>query len=133
MGEAVAKVVQAEATCPRLEAHLRTMEAVGMPLHQILPLAEREGMALPALVDYADDYLKRVFWIDAPQDAVVLVFGCVRGWKPLLPLVKRQGVVLLQALLMGRHGRLESLVSVRDTAYFRLFRVFPASVRDRVG
>ena len=130
MGEAVAKVVQAEATCPRLEAHLRTMEAVGMPLHQILPLAEREGMALPALVDYADDYLKRVFWIDAPQDAVVLVFGCVRGWKPLLPLVKRHGVVLLQALLMGRHGRLESLVSVRDTAYFRLFR---ARVLRRLG
>ncbi len=122
MGDPVERGQTAGPLNPGLEAYLLTMEAVGLPLHQILPMAEQEGMPLAALIEWADGYLKRVSCVDEPQDAVVLVFGCVRGWKPLLPLVQRQGEALLQALLMGRHGRLESLASVRDTEFFQTFR-----------
>lgn len=107
---------------PGLAASLRTMEAVGMPLHQILPLAEQEGMSVPAMVEWADEFLRRVDFLDQPADAPVFVFGCVRRWKSLRPLIREQGTVLLEALLMGRHGRLESFARQRDTAAFLAFR-----------
>ena len=107
---------------PGLAAYLRTMEAVGMPLHQILPLAEQEGMSVPAMVDWAGGFLRRVVLVDDPQDAVVFVFGCVRRWKSLLPQIKGQGTKLLVALLIDRNGRLESLARQRDTPFFRAFR-----------
>ena len=115
---------------PGLAASLRTLEALGMPLHHILPLAEQEGMSVPAMVEWADGFLRRVAFVDEPKDAVVFVFGCVRRWKPLLPLVKQQGTELLEALLIGRYGRLESLERERDTPFFRAFR---NRVLNRIG
>ncbi len=122
MGKSVEKALQVEAYFSGLEAYLLTLEAVGLPLHQILPLAEQEGMPVPAMVEWADGFLQRVAYVDEPADAVVLVFGCVRRWESLLPLVERQGAALLQALLMGRPGRLESLASLRDHDFFATFR-----------
>ena len=130
MGESVEKALKVEASCPKLEAYLLMLEAVGMPLHQILPLAEQEGMPVPAMVEWADGFLQRVAYVDEPADAVVLVFGCVRHWESLLPLVERQGAALLQALLMGRPGRLESLASLRDRDFFATFR---SRVLHRLG
>ena len=122
MGDSAGKALKVEASCPRLEAYLLTLEAVGMPLHQILPLAEQEGMPVLAMVEWADGFLQRVAFLDEPADAVVLVFGSVHHWESLLPLVERQGAALLQALLMGRPGRLESLASLRDRDFFATFR-----------
>ena len=122
MCESGERALKSEVPSPGLEAYLLTLEAVGMPLHQILPLAEQEGMPVPAMIEWADGFLQRVAYVDEPADAVVLVFGCLRRWESLLPLVERQGVALLQALLMGRPGRLESLASLRDRDFFAIFR-----------
>ena len=101
-------------------ALLKTMEALGLPLHQILPMAEQEGMPIPELVAWTDGFLQRVAFVDSPSDAAVLVFGCVRRWGSLWPEVRAQGSTLLQDLLMG--GRLEHLASLRDADCFSTFR-----------
>ena len=122
MGGAINRAPKEKAPRPALEAYLLSLEAVGLPLHQILPLAEEEGLTAPELVALAEGFLQRVALVDSPADAAALVFGCVRCWEALLPQVSAQGAALLEALLMGRPGRLESLATLRDGPFFNTFR-----------
>ena len=117
-----AKTLRAEASSSGWTTLLMALEAVGMPLHRILPLAEQEGMPIPDLVEWTDGFLNRVACVDDPEDAVIFVFGCVRRWESLLPRVLAQGPTLLRALLLGHTGRLESLATLRDADFFQTFR-----------
>ena len=74
------------------------------------------------LVEWTDGYLNRKAHLDSPEEAEVLVFGSIRRWKALLPAIRNQGSALIQGLLLGRPGQLESLSNLPDHHFVQRFR-----------
>ena len=85
-----------------LGAQLAILETAGVPLDRILRLGEREGMSAWDLVQWTEGFLNRLPVSDSKAKTMVLVFGCIRDWQPLLPSLKEMGVVLLKSLLLSR-------------------------------
>jgi hypothetical protein len=108
-----------------LMAYLHALEASGVSISLILGLAEQEGMSNQELIRWTDGYLNRNLYLDHPEEAVVLVFGCVRRWKDLLPSILSLGTPLIEGLLMERAGQLESLSSLAT-------HHFPPRFRERI-
>lgn len=114
-----------------LRHHLATLEAVGLPLQQLLLQAERGRMPVPDLIDWTEGYLERRDHPHLDGDATVLVFGCIRGWKPLLPAVKDLGLTLWEAILLQNQIRAKHLAeALHDDAFGPEFR---ARVLRRLG
>jgi hypothetical protein len=105
-----------------LMAYLNILEVTGVSLSLILDIAEREGLSLVELIRWTDGYLNRNLHLDSPEEAAVLVFGCVERWKDLLPSVLSLGTPLVAGLLMGRPGQLESLSSLSAHHFHPRFR-----------
>jgi hypothetical protein len=101
---------------------LATLEMSGVPADQIVALAERQGVALEDLNRWAEDFLHRSGSVQPAKAALVLVFGSVRQWQPLVPQAKLLGAELLRLLLIDSPGFIQSLVKVLDSKAFDRFR-----------
>lgn len=125
----VGKVRQArqqKSETPRPSRYLATLDAAGMPLHQILIQGEKEGISVDDLVQFATDTLRKGTFIDAPEkEAIPLVFGCLKRWKSLYTATRKQGLQLLRTMLYGHDSYLEGLL-------FRGDRDFPGVFQKRV-
>lgn len=131
MGRLSAKVTQTGIPDTVLLNHLATLDAVGVPLQQLLLQAERGRMAVPDLIRWTAGYLERGGHPHVDGDTAMLVFGCIRQWKDLLPLVRGQASTIWKAILLRDRLRAQHFAeALRDDDFGPTFR---ARVLRRLG
>ena len=122
LGSSATRGKKDKTTPASLQACLSLFEASGVSLHQILTHAEREGMTIPDMVRWTDGFLNRVAFLDAPEEAEILVFGVVRRWQDLYPAVSKRTLTLVKALLLNEPGLFECLTRLPEHHFAPGFR-----------